>query len=186
MERWQAYITAGVLGLAIGLGTAWIADAQMRMLSLEVVSLNDSGIAGTATLRERDSSRLEVALQVNGGGEDPLPSHIHEGACADLNPEPKIPLADVRNGASTTELAASLEQLTSTPHVIFAHKSPEELPVFVSCADITDVLGLGQAPTEVRAGSTGSGSLLVSVAIIALAAFSLVLAVAGRGLRRSI
>ena len=185
MRRWQVLILALGCGLAIGLGTAWIAEAQMRMLNLDVASLNSSGITGIATLRETGSSKLEVAVRVNDGSGDPLPIHIHEGACADLNPEPQIPLADVRNGASTTELAASLEQLTSTQHVIFLHKSPEELPVFVACADIMDVLSAGQTPTEVRAGPTGSASPAGLAGIVAgLAAFSLVLVAAGRGLRR--
>ena len=182
MRPWKVLICALGLGLAVGLGSAWIADAQMRTLSLNVASLNNSGIAGLATVREAGSGRLEVAIHVNDGSGNPLPSHIHEGACADLNPEPKIPLADVKNGASTTELGASLEELTASPHVIFTHKSAEELPVFVACADIADVLSAGQAPTEARAGTTGSGSL-VGIAV-GLAAFSLVLAAAGRSLRR--
>jgi hypothetical protein len=183
MRRWKLLSLALLAGLAIGLATSWIAEAQMRMLRLDVASLNNSGIAGIATLRETAGSTLEVAVHVNDGGTDPLPMHVHEGACTDLNPEPKIPLADVRNGASTTELAASVEQLTSTQHVIYLHKSAEELPVFVACADILEALGVGQAPTEVRAGPAGSGSL-AGIAI-GVAALSLALAMAGHRLRRS-
>jgi hypothetical protein len=182
MQRWKLLSVALLTGLAIGLGTTWIAEAQMRMLRLDVASLNNSGITGTATVRETASGRLEVAVHVSDGSTDPLPMHVHEGACTDLNPEPKIPLADVRNGASTTEVAASVEQLTGTQHVIYMHKSAEELPVFVACADILDPIGVGQAPTQVRAGTTGSGSL-AGIAV-GLAAFGLVLAMAGHALRR--
>ena len=182
MTRWKQLLLALGVGLAIGLGSAWLADAQMRTLRADVASLNNSGITGLATLRETESGQLEVAIHVNDGSGNPLPAHIHEGICADLNPEPKIPLADVSHGASTTELTASLEQLTATPHAIFTHKSAEELPVFVGCADITDVLGVGQAPSGARAGSAGSGSLVGIAA--GLVVFSLVLAAAGRRLRR--
>jgi hypothetical protein len=182
MQRWTVLILALGFGLAVGLGTTWIAEAQMGMLRLDVASLNNSGITGIATLRETGSGRLEVAIRANDSSEAPLPTHVHEGACADLNPEPKIPLAEVRNGTSTTELAASLEQLTSLQHVIYMHKSPEELPVFVACADIMDALSAGQASAQVQAGPAGAGSL-AGIAV-GLAAFSLALAAAGRALRR--
>jgi hypothetical protein len=182
MQRWKALMFALGFGLAIGLGTAWIADAQMRTLRLDVASLSNSGITGIARLTETGTSNLEIAVRVTDGSGDPLPMHVHEGACADLNPEPKIPLADVKDGASTTALSASLEQLTSAPHVIFMHKSPEELPVFVACADILDMISPGQASPQVRASNTGSGSL--TSAAIGLAASSLALLAAGRVLRR--
>jgi hypothetical protein len=182
MHRWKALMFALGVGLAIGLGTAWIAEAQMRTLRLDVASLNNSGITGIARLTETGSSNVEIAVRVTDGSGDPLPMHVHEGACADLNPEPQIPLADVRNGASTTALSASLEQLTTTPHAIFMHKSPEELPVFVACADVMEMISTGQASPPVRASNTGSGSL--AGAAIGLAAVSLGLLAAGRVLRR--
>src|SRR5438477_3948437 len=38
MQRWKALLFALGFGLAIGLGTAWIAEAQMRTLRLDVAS----------------------------------------------------------------------------------------------------------------------------------------------------
>jgi hypothetical protein len=90
---------------------------------------------------------------------------------------PKIPLTTVVNGASTTMLDGSLQQLTSSPHVIFMHKSPEGLPIFVAGADITVVGELATLP------STGEPDPWVETAI-GLSGFGLALAVAGYALRR--
>jgi len=153
----------------------------MPTLTLEVVSLNDSGITGIATLTETGGGTMEVAIRLNDDIAGPLPTHIHEGACADLNPAPRIPLAGVRGGVSTTQLTVSLDQLMSTQHVIFIHRSTEELPVFVACADILDVGTAVRDVADLRAGHAGSGTLVGMAA--GLAALSLVLVTAGRALR---
>lgn len=105
-----------------------------------------------------------------GAGTEPRPIHVHEGACADPNPVPEIPLTTVTNGASTTEVDASLQQLTATPHTIFIHKSPEELPVFVACADLivskpiaaVRATGDGDSEPGLAAGLFGSGGALAA------------------------
>jgi hypothetical protein len=39
------------------------------------------------------------------------------------------------NGESDTVIDASIQEVTSAPHAIHMHKSAEELPVYVACAD---------------------------------------------------
>ena len=197
MRRPMAIIFALGLGLAAAPGTARPAGAQEQIhghshgaaahapgpastdgvrqrgggLKLDVTSLNNSGIAGTATLRAVDGDKVEVDIVVHGAGAGPQPVHVHEGPCADLNPVPEIPLLTVTNGASTTELEGSLRQLTSTPHAIFMHKSPEELPIFVACADITLAEQLSAVPStgdagplaDLAAGLSGAGLALLAV-----------------------
>jgi hypothetical protein len=182
MERRKVLICALAFGLVIGLGTTWIAEAQMQRLTLDMHSMNNSGITGTVTLTDLGSGKIQAEIRVNGAGAGPQPIHNHEGVCNDMNPEPKIPLADVRTGGSMTDLSVALQDLISAPHAIYMHKSPEELPVFIACADVLDIVMASQAPAEARPGHTGSGSLVGIAA--GLAAFSLVLATAGRGLRR--
>ena len=145
-------------------------------IKLDVASLNNSGITGTVTLRDMGSDRLEVAVLLDGAGAGPLPIHIHEGACADLNPVPETPLMTVTNGTSRTELDGSLRQLTATPYAIFLHKSPEELPIFVACADVRLADQVSAVPA---AGDPGS---LVDFAT-GLSVFGLGLAAAGYALR---
>jgi hypothetical protein len=156
------------LGLMATLGTTWLVAAQVQRVAVRVASLNESGITGAAEVRELGDGRLEVDVRVAGAGAGPQPMHIHEGTCADLNPEPRIPLTDVTNGASTTELTTPLGPLTTRSHVIFIHKSPSELPVFVGCADLRVA---SDASVRPQAGITGGPyALLVGLASLSLAA----------------
>jgi hypothetical protein len=191
MRGQQAIIFTLGLGLAVALGAASPAGAQEHShghmaapqssaapparaqgqgITFDVTGLNQSGITGTAKLTPLAGDRVAVAVAVNGAGTGPRPIHVHEGACADLNPVPEIPLTTVTNGASTTEVDASLQQLTGTPHAIFIHKSPEELPVFVACADLivanlvaaVPATGEGDSDPAVAAGLFGFGGALAA------------------------
>ena len=191
MRSQQAIIVALGLGLVAAFGTASPAGAQEhshghmaaphssaapsaraqgQAITFDVKSLNQSGIIGTAKLTPLGGDRVAVAVAVNGAGTAPRPIHVHEGPCADLNPVPAIPLTTVANGTSTTEVDASLQQLTATPHAIFIHKSPEELPVFVACADlmVADLVaavpatGEGDSDSGLAVGLLGFGGALVA------------------------
>jgi hypothetical protein len=139
------------ISLCLGLSAGMVAHAQSlpHNMATNVESLNNSGIAGSIRLVEIGAHKLMVEARVTGAGAGPLPMHIHDGTCGDKNPEPKIPLTDVVNGASTTELDESLAELLATPHAIYLHKSAEELPIFVACANIS---GDGQVSTIPSAG----------------------------------
>jgi hypothetical protein len=86
-------------------------------------------------LTNLSGGRLRVEIHVIGAGPSSRPAHIHEGSCAQLNPAPQFPLTNVVDGVSVTEIAASLQEITSSPHAIHMHKSPEEMPIYVACAD---------------------------------------------------
>jgi Cu/Zn superoxide dismutase len=147
------------------------AATEAQALTFDVASLNRSGITGTVALRPAGGDKVEVAVALQGAGAGPRPIHVHEGACAELNPTPKIPLATVVDGTSTTVVDASLRQLTATPHAIFVHKSPQELPVLVACADLTvlnrlaavPATGEGDGDTGLAAGLLGLGGALAAV-----------------------
>jgi hypothetical protein len=137
MTSTKAILTAFALGLAFALATVAHVQAQEQSIATTVESLNGSGITGAIRLTEMGAGKLRVETQVTGAGAGPEPIHIHDGTCGDMNPEPKIPLTNVVGGTSVTELNVSLRDLVATPHAIYLHKSPEELPVFVACANIT-------------------------------------------------
>ena len=177
MKRQTSIIVALACGLAAALGAASSAGAQGQALALEVAGINNSGITGAAMLSEMGAGKIRVELRVDGAGAGPRPAHIHEGTCGDMNPEPKIPLTDVVNGGSTTELAGSLRQLTSAPHAIYLHRSPAELPVFVACANITPAGRLAVVP------AAGGRPPWVDVAI-GISALGLALAACGYALQR--
>jgi len=179
MTRHKAILAALALGLASALGIAAHVQAQEQSIAANVESLNNSGISGAVRLIETAPGKLRVEARVTGAGAGPQPMHIHDGTCNDMNPEPKIPLTNVVNGASTTELDLSLRQLFATPHVIYLHKSPEELPVMVACANIT---GDGQVSTI---PSVGEADLWVESAPW-MAGLGIALTGAGYALRRCV
>src|SRR5581483_8591100 len=98
-------------------------------------------------------------------------AHIHDGNCAQLDPAPRFSLANVVNGTSTTEVDGSLAALTSSPHAIHMHKSPDELPVYVACAGITMAsqpatlprAGDASSATGLAGGMAGIGLLLIAM-----------------------
>jgi Cu/Zn superoxide dismutase len=174
VRRQQATILGFGFALVMVLASAPNAIAQGQSVTLNLSSQNNSGISGAATLTEMSGGKLRVELRVNGAGAGPQPAHIHEGTCANLDPAPKFSLTPVTNGTSTTEVDASLQQLTSTPHAIHMHKSPDELPVYVACADIRTA---AQPATLPRSGGGPLGALAAGFAGLAIMA-------AGFALRR--
>jgi hypothetical protein len=149
-------------GLLAGLGAVQTAGAQRQSVTVELTSQNNSAITGTATLTDAGGGKLHVEIRANGAGAGPQPAHIHEGTCTQLNPAPKFPLADVVNGASRTEVDGSLEVLMSTPHAIHMHKSPDELPVYVACADIRMASQPGTLPRSGEASSAAGMAIGLS------------------------
>jgi Cu/Zn superoxide dismutase len=110
-------------------------QSQRQTLTMQLATQNNSGITGTATFTDLGEGKLRVEIHANESGPGPHPAHIHEGSCTQINPAPKYPLASVVNGVSVTEVEASIQAVTSAPHAIHMHKSPEEMPVYVACAD---------------------------------------------------
>jgi len=150
-------------GLAVALGITSTANAQGQSISLSLASQNGSSITGNATITELPGGKMRVEIHTNGAGAGPQPAHIHQGTCANLDPAPKFSLTSLTNGASTTELDGSLRDITSAPHAIHLHKAPDELPVYVACADIKlDAGAPGQPPVLPQAGDARSLSGLIS------------------------
>ena len=66
-----------------------------------------------------------------------MPAHIHPGTCDELVPQPKYPLANVVDGRSSTEVAASLEELLSGGQALNLHKSNEEMEIYSACVELS-------------------------------------------------
>lgn len=175
MRAWN-HIVAMSLGALAVLGAVSIAVAQGQTLTLTLATQNNSGITGTATLTDLGGGKSRVEIKASGAGSVPRPAHIHEGSCAQLNPTPAFSLANVTDGASSTEINASLQQLTSSPHAVHMHKSPDELTVYVACADVNAAGASASLPRtgDVDGSWVGLGLVLAG----------LVLGGAGYALRR--
>ena len=105
-------------------------------VTIPLLSQNDSGETGTATLMQSGPDLL-VTVRVNNPVGDPQPAHIHKGTCANLDPKPSYPLPPITNRRSTTKIKnLKLETLLASPHAINVHKSPKEAAIYVSCGNI--------------------------------------------------
>jgi len=184
IARRRLAIAAIVVGLVAAFATSLGADAQPSSVTLQLASQNNSGVTGTATIADVGGGKLKIDITATGAGAGPQPAHIHEGTCAQLNPAPQFSLTDVRNGTSSTTVDGSLQALLASPHAIHMHKSPDELAVYVACADIRANAAVsgpaGQPGTLPGTGTASTASGLVVV----LAAVGLSLMAAGYTLLR--
>ena len=179
MRVGSVLVVALAFASALALALNSQANAQGQSITLSLASQNNSGISGTAVITELPSGKLRVEIRANGAGPGPQPAHIHQGTCANLDPAPKFTLTSLTNGVSTTEVDGSLRDLTASPYAIHLHKAPDELPVYVACADIrADSGASGQPRTLPSSGAARSLSPWPS----ALAGVGLILVGLGIGL----
>ena len=149
---------AVVSAMLFGLGSP--ASAQEQSATLSLAGQNNSGISGTAVITELPGGKMRVEVRATGAGAGPQPAHIHQGTCANLDPAPKFTLTSLTNGAAMTEVDGSIRDITASPHAIHLHKAPDELPVYVACADIrVDGGAQGQPRTLPSAGVASTVTL---------------------------
>jgi hypothetical protein len=144
--------------LAVGLiagGLTATGTAAQQAMTVNISAQNDSGISGTATLTPMGNQTQVVVQLQNAPG--PHPIHFHEGTCADLSPQVKIPLTTVQNGRSETTVSASIQDLTAVQHSINVHKSPQEASVYVACGSLTTGPGAQQAGGQAPGALPRSG-----------------------------
>ena len=111
-------------------------ELEEAEVTLDLQEQNSSGISGTVSLSPSSDGQLEVEIELDGSDGGPHPAHIHEGSCADLDPEPAFPLEDVVDGRSETTVDVDLSQLTLNEYAVNVHESPENSANYVACADV--------------------------------------------------
>jgi hypothetical protein len=126
----SAVIVIGA-GLIIALRPA--AAGPTRTIALE--TLNDSGVTGDVSFTDLDG-RTRVDVTVDPADNPDMPAHIHPGSCADLTPQPKFPLENVKAGTSTTVVPASIDELFAGGLAVNIHKSNSDLKTYTACVDI--------------------------------------------------
>jgi hypothetical protein len=118
-------------GSAAGAGT----------LTVQLSEQSGSGESGTATFTA-EGNKTRVVIDVTNGTDAGQPAHIHQGSCANLDPQPAYPLQNVVNGKSTSIVPAPLDELESSPgFAVNVHKSQSDLMTYVSCGDIGGASG---------------------------------------------
>jgi hypothetical protein len=173
----RGIILVGFLLVPLVLLLPATALAQAQTLTLTLNAQNNSGITGTATFTDLGNGKTRVAMQVSGAGAGPEPAHIHPGSCSQLDPTPEFTLSSVVNGASTTDVDSTLQQLIDGHYAIHMHKSQDELTVYVACADIVQAANRpGALPNTGSLADDWTGAIAVAAGL-GLVAF-------GLGLRR--
>lgn len=104
--------------------------------TVELATLNGSGVTGTVTLVEVGQNRTRVDVDVEPAGNSDMPAHIHPGTCDNLVPQPKYPLLNVVDGDSSTVVPASLSELLAGDLAINLHRSNEDLRTYTACAEL--------------------------------------------------
>jgi hypothetical protein len=128
---------APVALVAVALATACQGTAaQMPSKTIELKTLNASGVSGQAVLTDLGNGRTRVDVHVDPAGHPDMPSHIHPGTCANLVPQPRYPLASVKQGSASTEIPVGLAELLQQSAVVMTHKSNDEMAVYTSCGEI--------------------------------------------------
>src|SRR5215203_68756 len=101
-------------GTTAGVGASYI---------VTMTAQNGSGQDGAAVVTDLGNGMVNVVVDIAAPGTtDPQPAHIHQGTCAQLDPQPAYPLSNVVNGKSVTEIEADFDTLTATPFAINVHK----------------------------------------------------------------
>ncbi|HSL75373.1 MAG TPA: hypothetical protein VK867_00395 [Candidatus Limnocylindrales bacterium] len=120
-----------VAGVVIALRPG--APAATRTIALQ--TLNASGVTGNVSFADL-GGRTRVDISVDPGANPDMPAHIHPGTCANLTPQPKFPLENVKAGTSTTVVPATIDELFAGGLAVNIHKSNDDLKTYTACVDI--------------------------------------------------
>ena len=133
------------LALAATLCFAGAAQAQIAPgdtgagVQLGMLEQNNSGQVGDVTLFPRGNSTLVVIQLHSEPAGHHEPAHIHRGhdiMCADINPKPAVPLADVVGGVSRTLVQVPIGNLLSGNYDVNVHWSAQNIAHYVSCGHL--------------------------------------------------
>lgn len=122
-----------VVAVAVALTACQAAASPPRTITLQ--TLNESGVTGTVSFAAL-GDKTTVEIKVDPGANLDMPAHIHPGTCANLTPQPKFPLENVKNGSSKTVVPASMSELFAGGLAVNIHHSNDDLKTYTACVDI--------------------------------------------------
>jgi hypothetical protein len=123
-----------IIGVAVVLIALRPATAgPSRTITLQ--TLNASGVTGSVSFVDL-GGRTQVDVTVDPADDPDMPAHIHPGTCANLTPQPKYPLENVRAGSSRTVVPAPIDELFAGDLAVNIHKSNDDLKTYTACVDI--------------------------------------------------
>ena len=105
-------------------------------VTIELAEQNGSGQTGKATFTSAGAAETRVVVEVTNPPAESQPIHVHEGSCADIDPEPLYGLPNLQNGKTEATVPASLDQLTAGGLALNAHRSDAQLDLYVACGNL--------------------------------------------------
>lgn len=126
-------VTLTFIGLALALSAC---AGQQPSRTVELATLNVSGVTGSAVLTDVGDGTTRVEVDVDPAGHPNMPAHIHPGTCLDLVPQPRHSLRNVIDGMSTTVVEATLEELFAGELALNLHFSNDDFGTYTACADL--------------------------------------------------
>lgn len=133
-NRVLLYLTLALAALAVVAAAAGAKAGDTRTIQLG--SLNNSGVSGSLTLVDVGQGRTRVDILVDPASNLDMPAHVHPGTCTELIPQPKYPLRNVVNGVSSTVVPASLAELFAGGLAVNVHRSNDDMRTYTACADL--------------------------------------------------
>jgi hypothetical protein len=103
---------------------------------VELETLNDSGVTGSAVLTDLGDGTTRVEVDVDPAGHPDMPAHIHSGTCEDFISQPLYPLQNVIDGQSETVVEASIDELFTGDLALNLHFSSQDFATYTACADL--------------------------------------------------
>ena len=126
----------GAAVILVGLIATSACSTASSARTVQLGTLNNSGVSGSVTLTDVGPQTTRVEVRVAPGGNPDMPAHIHPGSCAELVPQPKYPLQNVVDGSSTTVVPASLAELMAGDLAVNLHRSNDDLGTYTACAEL--------------------------------------------------
>jgi hypothetical protein len=126
-------VTLTWIGLALALSAC---AGQQPSRTVELATLSDSGVTGSAVLTDLGDGTTRVEVDVDPAGHPSMPAHIHPGTCVNLVPQPRYPLTDVVDGVSETVVPAALDDLFAGELALNLHASTDDYGTYTACAEL--------------------------------------------------
>ncbi|MGH2483085.1 MAG: CHRD domain-containing protein [Candidatus Limnocylindria bacterium] len=130
----RAALILASLGLTLAMVACTAQPATSRTVQLE--TLNDSGVTGSAVLTDLDDETTRVVVDVDPAGHPDMPAHIHPGTCLALVPQPLYFLDNVIDGHSETVVEVPLDELFTGELALNLHFSSDDFGTYTACADL--------------------------------------------------
>jgi hypothetical protein len=105
-------------------------------VTIQLDEQNGSGQTGEATFTAAGPAETHVVVEVTNPPAESQPIHVHKGSCAEIDPEPLYGLPNLMDGRTETTISAPLDELTAGGLALNAHRSDEQLDLYVACGNL--------------------------------------------------